>query len=39
VIFKEQKLRGTPGTGKYNVIKPLEEVKKDVEQMKTKKIK
>lgn len=36
-IIKEEKLRGVPGTGKYNVIKPLEEVKKDLEELKKKK--
>lgn len=27
-IFKEAKLRGVPGSGKYNVVKPLEDVLK-----------
>ncbi|CAD8139398.1 unnamed protein product [Paramecium octaurelia] len=37
-IFKEAKLRGVPGSGKYNVEKPLDEVLKQVEEQKKKKI-
>lgn len=33
-IFHEEKLRGVPGAGRYNLIKPLEDVKKDVDLMK-----
>jgi hypothetical protein len=31
-------VRAVPGSGKYNVIKPLEEVLKEVEEQKKKKI-
>ncbi|CAD8139487.1 unnamed protein product [Paramecium pentaurelia] len=37
-IFKEAKLRGVPGSGKYNIEKPLDEVLKQVEEQKKKKI-
>ncbi|CAD8060988.1 unnamed protein product [Paramecium sonneborni] len=37
-IFKEAKLRGVPGSGKYNIEKPLDEVLKQVEEEKKKKI-
>jgi hypothetical protein len=32
-------LRGVPGAGRYNVMKTEEELKKEVDLMKTKKIK
>ncbi|CAD8089233.1 unnamed protein product [Paramecium sonneborni] len=37
-IFKEAKVRGIPGAGKYNVIPTLEEVLKKVQEEKKKKI-
>ncbi|CAK73021.1 unnamed protein product (macronuclear) [Paramecium tetraurelia] len=37
-IFKEAKLRAVPGSGKYNIVPPLEEVLKQVEEQKKKKI-
>lgn len=37
-IFNEQKLRGIPGTGKYNITKTEDQIKLEVEKM-NKKIK
>jgi hypothetical protein len=38
-IIKEEKLRGAPGTGRYNIVKPLEEVKKELEELSKRKVK